>query len=196
MGKGITPINITSAAMITQFCIVTIIFLAILILRWGEGYMFFYRERIDPAKFLVILLTFTLITMGIINFSDGYSATWTPLFSGLAFRGISWSKAISLVFICDIILISILVSKTGGSVVSCFSPLYFIIPALAIFLREPLSRILLYVFLLTLSFSLNLFFQREKGAEIGQEKRKTAYWAVAIQSLILTTFIGYITKAQ
>ena len=196
MENPISPINITSAALITQFCIVIVIFLAIWTLRWGEAYLFSFIKRYDPLELFFYLLFFTLITMGVINFSDGYSDTWKPFFTGVRFTGIPWSLAFSIVFILDALLISILVAKTGGSISSCFVPLYFVIPALAIFLREPLGRIFLYGAFVTVGFSYNLFFGKGERAEIELKKRKPAYWIVAILSMVLTSFIGYITRPK
>ncbi len=62
-----------------------------------------------------------------------------------------------LMFILNIICVTILVFLTGGGSESVFSPIYFIVPALAIFLREPLGRVITYLIAVSLAFTITLF---------------------------------------
>ena len=70
-------------------------------------------------------------------------------------------------------------------------PIYFILPALSIFLREGLSLILLYLALVSILFTINMFvfdYNRDEGS------KKIALWFVSIACIGLATYIGYITR--
>jgi hypothetical protein len=126
-------------------------------------------------------------------FSDEFSIVWKPLFGGTTLPVIQWSNALFIMFTMNIICVTIIVSRTGGSRYSSFSPIYFILPALAIFLREPIGRIVLYTLFVSILFTWNVVRYFESD-EVGRDS--LAYWFVAIACLILATFIGYITRPQ
>ena len=116
------------------------------------------------------------------------ASVWGNLFQ---WHSLVYSSLVA--FILDIAWVSIMVRMTGGSTVSAYSPIYFMLPPLAIFLRESQFHIIVYLFVVILSFSWNLSL---KGWEYDHERSfpRLAYWVVSIISLLLTTFIGYITR--
>lgn len=194
MKEFVSPINITAAALITQFSIIIIMFLGATILRGGEKYLPFYRDVPRSSFFGWLILSFAIVTIGSLIFSDEFSSIWKPLFGTIAFPTVRWSFALLITFTLNIICISFLVRGTGGSLVSPFSPIYFILPALAIFLREGLGRIIFYLILVSIMFSFNLIFRESLREEVGGTSRPLAYWFVSISCFILATFIGYVTR--
>jgi hypothetical protein len=57
-------------------------------------------------------------------------------------------------FTLDVLCVNFMVLGSGGARASPFSPIYFILPALAIFLRESPTRIWFYLILVLVVFSL------------------------------------------
>ena len=198
MNQTINPVNITGAALITQISLITIMFLGALILKLKSTASYI------PHQFAWIILSFMLIGTGCLLFSDEFSTIWKPLFGDADLPVIKWSTALLIMFLTNIICVSILVSNTGGSRDSAFSPIYFILPALAIFLRESMGRIILYSVLVSIVFTWNLFRLSSMFVwstytpQQDEENRNIsiAYWMVSIACLILATFIGYITRPQ
>jgi len=192
----VTPVNITSAAMIMQFSMVTMMFIAALIIRRGEVKVAFWKDRVDMSVHLGVIIAFCLLTVICLVFSDEYSATWHPLFGNFPIKGLSWANALFFTFIADIIWVTVLVAMSGGSAVSPFAPLYFLIPPVAIFLREPPQHLFLYVGVVCVLFTVT-FFRSENGApEVGRSRRRYAVWFVSVSSFIVAAVIGYVTRPQ
>ena len=104
-------------------------------------------------------------------------------------------------FLSYIGLVTILVFYTGGSKDSPFGPLYFLLPTLAILLLEPVERLVLYVSLTIISFSIMLYLnfgfkQMAIKPDNEQANRPTAYLVVSISCFILATFIGWVTRIK
>ncbi len=132
MTDVIKPVNIAGAAIITQISLITIMFIGALILRFRS--IHYGRQRFSSLGW--IILSFSLITLFSMVYSDEFSTLWGPLFVTAKPTLLKWSTAIMLTFILNIICVTILVLLTGGGSESVFSPIYFIIPALAIFLSK------------------------------------------------------------
>jgi hypothetical protein len=97
MNTQITPVNITAAALITQFSIIIILYIGLIILRKDDEPKSIFLKKPDSSFFL-ILLGFALITIGCLVFSDEFSNVWKPLFREITFGGINWSTALIIVF--------------------------------------------------------------------------------------------------
>ncbi len=112
----IGPLNITSAALITQFSIGAIMFLGALILYWGEGYVPYYSNKKSGFSDLAwILVIFLLFTLGCLVFSDEFAKLYQPLFGAATFPQLKSSGALVMVFSTNILCVAILVKSTGGS---------------------------------------------------------------------------------
>ncbi len=193
MHEVITPVNITGAAFITQLSLVVIMFICAGALAWGNVYT--SGEHFNATLIMIIIITLTLITFGCLAFSDEFSRIWQPLFGGTTMPLLRWSAALFIMFTLDIIGVTLMVAGSGGSQISGFSPIYFILPALAIFLREPLGRIIFYLILISIVFSINLS-KSLRAENIGGRMGRIAYWFVSIACFVLATFIGYITRPR
>ena len=189
MIETIKPINITGAAIFAQFYIIIIMFVGSSILYRGQG---FVPSTIRP-KFSTLpwfIMGFGLLSIGFLIFSDEFSLVWKPLFGAIDFPTITWSTALFVVFTVDIICTTLLVFLTGGSRNSAFSPIFFLLPTLAIFLREPLSHILIYLISISVIFSILLKRWTDR------EENDFAYWFISIACFVLATFIGYVTRTK
>jgi hypothetical protein len=193
LGQPVSPVNITAAALIIQFSLAVIFALGAIFLR-AERQHYIFRDS-TSSGFSGIILAFSLVTIGLLFFTDEFSSVWKPLFQGIDFSGFNWSIALLLVFIFNIAWVTIMVAMSGGSTISAFSPLYFILPALAIFLRESLLRIIIYLAITCAFFTWNFSL---KIAEFDDKRSfpRLAFWLVSIASLILTTLIGYVTRPR
>lgn len=193
MGEAVNPINITGAALITQLSLIMVMFIGTLMLK--ESYIPFSRQNYKWHTLAWIILTLALITLGCLLFSDEFSTIWKPLFGNTSLPVIKWASALFIMFSMNIVCVALLISRTGGLRNSSFSPIYFILPALAIFLREPIERIVIYTLFISMFFTWNLvrYLWSHDTDEVPQAS--LAYWFVAIACLMLATYIGYITRS-
>ncbi len=189
MENTITVVNVAAAALITQFSIGCILSVAAFVLRREQEAKPFWEEQLfDSMPWIVI--AFSLITTGALFFSEPYSNLWRPLFGDFGVFSIQYSHALLVTFLVDIGAIFWLSSLTGGAN-SPFTPVFFILPALAIFLREGFGRVVLYVFLISAFFTWGLFQDTPSTS-----KHRLAYWIVSISSFVLATVVGYVTRPR
>jgi hypothetical protein len=196
------PVNLIAAALITQVSLVIIVAVAGYSLHvydtnhtTSAGYRWSgLAWRIFGATFLALALLMS---------SDEFGGLWGPLFGVSTRFLLPWSWAILLAFVVTILLVAYLVAITGGARQSPFSPLFFILPALALFLRQPGSHVLLYFLLICGGFSFNMKVNSPLGIptrarSIEQRELEDMpdfpFWWVAIASFALATFVGYITR--
>ena len=155
-GPSIGLVNIGGGALISQIAIVAILFIGSLILRPAAD-----RWRLGSGHpyhgFAWIILGFALVTLIPLIFSEMVSDSWRPLLGIGQSVGFSRAGAMTTMFVGNAICVTMLVAKTGGSSESPFQAIYFLLPTLAIFLREPLGRILLYLVLVSVSFTFFMF---------------------------------------
>ncbi|MFP5262515.1 MAG: hypothetical protein ACLGJB_11475 [Blastocatellia bacterium] len=137
-----------------------------------------------------------LLSLGVLIFSGEFSAIWKPLFGkDMLSPTIGSSLALHIMFFSNIFCIFGLVQATGGSYSSSFSPLYFILPALAIFLRESFFWIAIYVVIVACLVTLQLREVTYHPSGLREiEPARKAYWFISISCLVLTTVIAYVTR--
>lgn len=196
MTDSVSPSNITGAAFIAQFAIIGIIFVGAFILHTQEENQPLHIGRSQFSRHVWKILAFALVTIGCLLFSDEFSKLWHPVFEGASIPTLPWRLGVVVMFLSDIILVTILVSDTGGSKNSAFGPLYFLLPTLAILLREPLGRLVLYVSLTIISFSIMLYLNFAFSSHNRQSKQPIAYLVVSILCFLLATFIGWVTRVK
>ncbi len=196
MTDSVSPSNITGAAFIAQFAIIGIIFVGAVILHKQEESEPFHIGRSQFSRHVWKILAFALITIGCLLFSDEFSKLWRPLLEDASIPTLPWRLAVVVMFLFDILLVTFLVLNTGGSKESAFGPLYFLLPTLAILLREPLGRLVLYVSLTIISFSIMLYLNFPLSLDNKQSKQPTAYLVVSILCFVLAIFIGWVTRIK
>jgi hypothetical protein len=195
MPENVSPANITAAALVMQFCLSTIFSAGALWIRQQEKRVFrFYQDAPNIGRYAWILLLFALATIGLLVFSDQFSDFWRPLSGNVNFSFVRWTTALLWVFVLDIACSAVLVHLTGGSYRSPFAPVYFILPAMAFFLREPPRRVALYTVGISVLFVLGLAAAKrtpeEEVVPIG------AYTFVSIACLMLSVIIGFLTRPR
>ena len=197
VNSSLEPINLAAAALIAHFCLLTMIFVASVVLRSGEQARAIWEpERPTSGPFFGYIAACTLFTVGCLGFTEPLLSLWRPLFGSIPLPSFGWAAAITLTFSADIILVAVLVGATGGSSVSPFNPIYFLVPVLAIFLREPLSHILFYVALVFVCYSASFFRDEDRTKNVGGTHRRLAYWIVSSFCFALSTVIGIITRVR
>ncbi len=188
MQETLTTVNIAGAALITQISLLAIMALGAMIIHFME-----ITSQCNPRYSGLgwIILVSSLLSLFFLVYSVEFSTLWKPVFRSTEPTLLRWSTSILLMFLINIACATILVRATGGSRDSPFTPIYFILPALSIFLREGLGRILLYLILVSVVFSINMFvtdYERIGGS------KKISLWFVSISCFVLATYIGYITR--
>jgi hypothetical protein len=195
MTETVSPANITAAALVMQFCLSVIISIGAFWIRRKEAHVFrFYQDPPNIGRYAWILLLFALATIGLLIFSDQFNDLWRPLSGEVNFSVIRWHSAVLYVFLMDIFCVAILVQLTTGSYGSPFAPVYFILPAMAFFLRESPRRVFLYTALVTALFLIGFTAQKPRPEEAIQQKG--AYAFVSISCLILSVVIGFLTRPR
>jgi hypothetical protein len=215
MDTAIKPVNITGAALLTQFILMLIMLLGAALMKQATGYSYYqgggsrfsgtrepgkretryYSVRISDNlnKMIWVICISFLISIFLLIFSEEIQATWQPLYY------LSWffrsSVAKFLMFIIDILCVAYLVKLSGGSLSSPFCSVLFLLPGLALFLREPPRFLLIYTILVLLVFTLNMFPAKYyPEGYVNNAAMKIAYWLIAVLCMLLTTYIGYITR--
>lgn len=84
--SGVTPANITSAAIIAQFGILAIAAVGWLIIRRDHRFASLFRDRPHYIQLGVILLLFAFVSLGLLFVSDAFSNSWLPLFGPTSLR--------------------------------------------------------------------------------------------------------------
>jgi hypothetical protein len=179
-------VSITAVALIAQVSILAIMCIGSFLIALDQ------REALVAG---FILLALALLTVVPLMLTSGYTAIWIPYFGGSTEIGIQRSASIALMFVFDILALSALVWKTGGSLNTPFQTIYFLLPALAIFLREPVIRLLLYFTFVTTSFTLLMFLVAEHSwYNSSVPIHRLAYWLMAVACFALSMYIGYVTR--
>lgn len=189
----ITTTTLASGALIAQALVLGILGIAVLILR--ERSYFTYR---DPnAHFPVVALVIVFLTLGPLLLSEGLTALWRPLLGTFRPVTVAHHTATLIIFVVDILCIAYLVAHTGGSQNSPFQAMFFLMPTLAIFLREPVASLLTYVALVATSFSfLLVWLPALDYTPYSGAKHRLAYWFVSLASCFVAVFIGYYTSPR
>lgn len=178
-----------------QFCLFAAVAIGALWVRRNEGHMPRYDRHVpNIGRYGWIPLALALTTIGLLVFSDQFSRLWRPLSGELDFYLVSWRVAILVVFLLDIICVAILVYLTGESYLSPFTPAYFILPAMAFFLREPNRRVISYTVFIVISFILGI--GRPQPGPEEAPNQTGAYAFISVCCLAISVVVGYLTRPR
>jgi uncharacterized membrane protein len=137
---NLKPVNVAGATIVVQVCLLTIIALAIRV--ENETEIESRRTRKQSAYGLTVVLA--ILTIIAVALSADFYQVWSPLMGDVQLPTFGRSGAFMFVFMLDIVATIVLITWTGGSRSSPFTSMLFLIPALAIFLREPPWKFLTY----------------------------------------------------
>jgi len=196
----VQPLNIIAAALLTKVLVIFTLFLGAGILGdTGYGLSMWIKKKNDPLKLQIIafprmIIFTTVLTLGALVVSDEFVTAWRPLIGSTTFSvGLKTPTAISFMFFADIVLVAYLVWRSQGSRRSPFSPVFFILPAIAVFLREPLNHLILYFGLVILFFSLLMICEELPDSSELDGPIAWSYWAVSFLSFVVTAALAILT---
>ena len=191
-------LTVSGALVVFQFFIALILSIGVAIT--SRGYNPEHGIRIQAAKnpvvILALILISTIITLGPILATDSFAATWGPAYGATSHFGFSIDHVKLWVFVVDILMISWIISKTGGWKSSPFPALPFNIPVIAILLGESGLRVGAYVCLISAIYGLSLYIGRSHfvGTRSGRAEDDVSLWVVTVLALTMTTLIGVFTR--
>jgi hypothetical protein len=196
------PITLSGASIVIQVFLLLISFVALWLLSRS------YPARDAAKDSYSILIVWFLIALVLILFAEDLYATWGGILGELTLPTIPKASSFLAVFFLDIVFVTILILRTGGTKQSPFTSVLLLLPSLAIFLREPRERFLLYsiacglIYAVTLRISLaksHKFFDRSTYDVQSREDSKAEDWSVLwtnMSCLALATLIGFITAPK
>lgn len=194
---GIQPVNIIAATILMQIFLILIMYIGVqLIKRIANHARIFNSYPITTLVFAWRILPFSIITIVLLLFSNDFTGLWAPLFPGLPLPTLASSDTVLLVVAANIIFVSYLIYLSGGSQASPFSSILFTLPTLSIFLRVPFKGVLFFVILVWITFSTTYIVYSKPQEKIDHLKGyfSTAFYAISVMCLLLTTLIAYVTR--
>lgn len=188
--------NIVGAALITQLMLVVVyaIALAMLARPFASRGRFREGESFQTSFGAWVLIFLLLATFAPLLFSNAFAQLWGPVFGSSAPGGLAWTSALTLVFVCNLGVSGVLIYLTGGSATSPFQSMLFLFPPLAIFLRQPVSRIVVYGVVAGLIYAGLLFFETTAFRDHRVVRNKVATTFVATSCLAIALLVGIITR--
>lgn len=195
MQDNLQPINVAGATIVIQLSILIIMFVGLFLFR-RDPHPHAPKWREIPYALIVILAILSI--MSIVMTKEFY-AVWSPIMGDFQLPTINRDFGFLTVFILDIVVTSILIFLTGGVRSSPFTAILFMLPTLAIFLREPPVRFVSYSILVGLIYFFSSKFTSTVvnptwGVEVDKELASNRW--VNITCLIMSTVVGFITRPQ
>lgn len=200
MAQAIKPETIAAASLVIQILLLLIAYVTLQLLERS------YSMRGAAKSSYSTLVAWGLLAFLMVMFGQDLYTVWQGLFEKLTFPPIPRDYSFLAVFLLNITFAAILIIKTGGSKRSPFSSVLLLLPSLAIFLREPVSRFLFYslvvavVYIVLLSVSWkpkSSDYERGSYDAPAKEDEAVDNWAniwANMSCLALATLIGYITQ--
>jgi hypothetical protein len=189
--ETIKPASVAGAAFLMQGSLLVIIF-------FGVGWYREARHLGNSVKAVAfgLGLILAILTISILGLSEDYYRIWGAMMGDLQLPTIGRSAAMLCVFLSDIVVTIILISLTGGTRASPFTSVLFLIPSLAIFLRESPAKFLTYAAIVGAYYwlSCRASYTDSTRLSYGIDDGVAAHRVVNIGCLILATLTGYITR--
>jgi hypothetical protein len=201
---AVKSINVAGATIVVQTCMLFIVTLGVVCAPsvWG-------RRQLRKSTSYFVTLLLALVSVLIVAFTKDFFEVWSPILGDLKVPTISSSTGLLMVFAFDIAVVTILMLGTGGSKDSPFTSVLFMLPALAIFLREPPHRFLSYALAVVLAYAFGLHFAWANSSVVGHSvdgefrvpsdvraagSSSFAHGVVNIACLGVAMLTGYITR--
>jgi hypothetical protein len=193
---NLKPVNVAGATLVVQFCLLTIIVLGIACHRETES----PRPELNRLKERGYRLAacLALFSILLIALTDDFYTVWSPITGDLQLPTLGRGGVFLFIFGMDIVACMILIAWTGGTRSSPYTAVLFLIPALAMFLREPPIKFFIYSTVVGIYYLVTCRPELAGRVHMGWEKDGTVYAhrVVNIGCLILATVTGYITRPQ
>lgn len=188
-----SPATIITGSLLAQVLLGVLMFVAASIMQAHQPKTAMFRDEPIHGEYSWLILILLLVSVAVLVFTSSLSSFWVDLFRNTSFAGIPDKTATLIVFLIDIIITTLLVANTGGSVDSPFQPIFFLIPTLALLLFESSLRVVIYAALVGVSFTF-LLVQADALHEAQRRGAKKAYGFVSLGSLALAVLIGLLTR--
>lgn len=189
---SVQPLNVVGVAFVFQVMFAIILFTTGHMAQVNGNLRSNEKKHEDGPILLLTLVAFVILVL-----SEEFYSIIQPMFNGASLNTLRTSTAIFSVLLLDTMLVCYLVVKTNGSHKSPFTSAFFIIPAIAIFLRMSptvfwaltFATIVMYVIGASLvsESRTNESFSSEKAA-------RSATVFMNISCLLLSMITGYITR--
>lgn len=152
------------------------------------------RTRKQSAYGLTVVLA--ILTIIAVVLSADFYQVWSPLMGDVQLPTFGRSGAFMFVFMLDIVATIVLITWTGGSRSSPFTSMLFLIPALAIFLREPPWKFLTYAAIAGVYYFFTCNDRGRFRMPLGwtPDGSLQSHGVVNIGCLALAMLTGYITR--
>ncbi|MGJ7915544.1 hypothetical protein ACI48D_08745 [Massilia sp. LXY-6] len=186
------PVNVAGATIVVQVCLLTIIALAIFMEHESET----VAQRSHKQQAYGLTLVLAILTIISVALSAEFYQVWSPLMGDVQLPTVSRSSAFMIVFLLDIFATMLLIRWTGGTRNSPFTSMLFLIPALAIFLREPPVKFIIYALIVGVYYYVTCSV-RSNSPRPGFDYRDGSlqfHRVVNIGCLALAMLTGYITR--
>ena len=174
-----------------RFLLASMILVTLRLMPSPSDFRSFSRIGLGVLRLRSFLLTWLLVTGGLLFVSTGLLHLWGPSL-GIASAGLPNDRSTVSVFILDIVFASFLAKRTGGSLSSPFQPFIFLVPTVAIFLRQPTSSVIAYALASAAAF---VFLARAGDDSLDstdEPQRRRASIAFGLMAFTLAVGLGLI----
>jgi len=144
----------------------------------------------DQQVSLSIIVYTLLVTLAFLIATRSFYVVWSPILGDVSLPTFSDSGGLMICFWVDLLAITLLMMLTGGAKESPFTSVLFLVPALAIFLRQPPSHFFMYAVYASAIYCWSLM----RGVTGRKSRDHTAHGWVNLLCLGLTMLTGYITR--
>lgn len=190
MDQVLKPVNIAGSLLVVQVFLLVIITLG-LIFNSSYG----RRDKTNESLYLIVF--FAILSMAFVSLTADYYPVWSPILGDITLPTIERRNAFTFVFAMDLSVLYFLILNTGGSNYSPFTSMLFLIPTLAIFLREPPIIFISYSFV-AYGIFLRTFSTNDNSRILSYGNYKPvsdlSHKFVNGSCLALGIIIGYITR--
>lgn len=192
---NLKPVNVAGATLVVQLCLLAIIALGIACHRECE---YVINQKRLKQRCYALALTLAILSLMLVALSADFYTVWSPIMGDVELPTLSRGEAFLFVFGMDILACMVLIRWTGGTRASPYTSVLFLIPALAMFLREPPIKFFLYSIVVGLHYLITCRPEVTGRIRMGWETDGTvqAHRVVNIGCLMLATVTGYITRPQ
>lgn len=148
-----------------------------------------FRDRRPVGILWPQLLIFALVTLVPFFLTPEILSETSPITTIPVSGVLSAHQAVTIMFGVNILYFTVNAKRLGG-MGSPFSPLLFMMPVLALFLRQPTDLIIVFLSATVVGFT---YAVREAGFLPRRALVTFAYWFASIAALVLSTVLGIVS---
>ena len=117
--------TLITAFLVTQFFILAIIYLGILILNLGESDLHSLSsvKKVSSLSVTPLFVGFALMSLACLSFTEDFVSMSSPVFRNIHLSSLTKANSFLAVFLMDLFFVGVIIKKTGGSKDSPFTSL-------------------------------------------------------------------------